>query len=278
MSEIQALAPFDFHLHTGLSADGKGTVLEFCEQAARLGMKAVGFCEHLDLDPRDLSAAPHDYEQYRREITEARSRFGDRLAIRMGAEAGFVPRILPDIRDYLSEHQYDYVIGSVHAIADGTAGISEEYESLETFARREFNAVYEEYFETVCEMVVSGLFDVVGHLDLIQRFGVNHQDGPLQWGNYYGALRRILEGAIKREMALEINTSGLRQAPRAAYPDRYVLSLYRELGGRAIMVGSDAHAPDQLGAGIPAALHLAQDLRLTRLVCFKDRIPESISY
>jgi histidinol-phosphatase (PHP family) len=248
-------------------------VEEFCEAALTCHMKAIGFCEHVDLDPRDPSFGWHDYDAYRAAVEEARARYGDRLMVLMGAEVGFIPRVVEAIRSHLETHVYDFVVGSVHAINDGMAGISEEMEALETFARAETLAVYREYFELVREMVVTGLFDVIGHLDLVQRFGVRQLVAPLEWGPFYGVLRRIFEGAVKRQMALEINTSGLRQAPQDTYPPRALLKLYSEVGGELVMIGSDAHHVTQLGAGVPAAVKLARELQLTP-VGFRERLPE----
>ncbi len=278
MNDVSAIVPFDFHVHTSFSHDGGGTVDEYCERATAQHLKAVGFCEHVDLDSRDFVSGRHDYEAYRAAVMEARERWGGRLVILMGAEVGYVPRVHDEIRAFLGGHPYDFVIGSVHAINDGASGVSEEYEALETFARMEITEAYGEYFETVRQMVVSGLFDAVGHLDLINRFGVNYLPEKLEWGRFYGALRRIFEGVIKREMAVEINTSGLRQAPQATYPPRELLQLYREVGGEKVMIGSDAHAIKDLGAGVPAALKLARDLGLNPFVCFKDRKEEEIKW
>jgi histidinol-phosphatase (PHP family) len=276
MNDVRAIAPFDFHLHTENSHDGRGTVEDYCRVAVEQGMKAVGFCEHVDLDPDDVVFGQHDYGKYRSEVEEARAKYGDRLMIRMGAEIGYVPRIEKEISDYLNQFQYDYVVGAVHTIDDGFSGISEEYDALETFARHEFVEVYEQYFDIVRQMMVSGLFDVVGHLDLVNRYGVHYLQEELEWGIYYGQLRRIFEGLIKRQMALEINTSGLRQPPQATYPPRVALDLYREVGGRSVIIGSDAHSPDLLGSGVPAALSLARSLRLNPYLSFKDRLLETV--
>ena len=278
MSDVLTIAPVDFHVHTGMSHDGSGTVMEYCELAVDNGMKAVGFCEHVDLDPQDFVSGQHDYEEYRRSVEEARARLGHSIQIMMGAEVGFVPRISEDILQYLKEHQYDYVVGAVHTVFDGESGISDEYDALEAFARHDLWALYENYFDTVAEMVTSGLFDVVGHLDLVQRFGCQKLEEDVQWGRFYGVLRRIFEGAVKRQMPVEINTSGLRQHPQSTYPCKEILKIYKELSGEAVMLGSDAHKPTDLGAGIPAAVRLARELGLDPSFSLKDRLPVRIEW
>ncbi len=277
MSEVFSIVPFDLHVHSGQSHDGTGSVMEYCERAIQFDMKAIGLCEHVDLDPRDPVSGLHDYASYVSEVEEARERLADRLIICMGAEVGYVPGVEGEIAAHLDSHSYDYVVGSVHSIFEGEFGVSEEYEALETFAKYEFREVYEAYFHTVQRMVVSGLFDVVGHLDLVQRFGVNYQTKEMEWGVFYGHLRRILEGAIKREMALEINTSGLRQAPHSPFPDPHILALYAELTGKSITIGSDAHQPADLGAGVPSAIKLARRFGLIPQI-FKGRLPGPVNY
>ena len=270
--------PFDFHVHTKMSADGKGDIDEFCEEAIEIGMRLIGFSEHLDLDPHELTFDYLEYEAYKENILKAREKYADKIEILMGVEVGFVPRIKNEIKDYLEKHPFDYVIGSIHSLFDGSAGISDEYSALETFARYEPEEVYEEFFAMTDEMVVSGLFDVVGHLDLVQRYGVKYFIDGVEWGNYYGTLLQILEGVLKRQMVLEINTSGLRQAPENVYPNPYILSIYTEIGGRNVIIGSDAHNLSDLGAGVAEGINIAYDNGLYTDIKFKDRVPIGCDY
>jgi histidinol-phosphatase (PHP family) len=76
---------------------------------------------------------------------------------------------------------------------------------------------------------------------------------------------------IKRQMALEINTSGFRQSPGRTYPDQELVRLYRELGGKMISIGSDAHRADDLGSGCWQALSMAQKIGFDRVVSFERR-------
>jgi len=74
------------------------------------------------------------------------------------------------------------------------------------------------------------------------------------WRPHYGRVRKILEGLIRRGMALEINSSGWRQPAGRPYPDLELVKLYRELGGEIITIGSDAHRCEELAAGVQQAL------------------------
>ncbi len=265
-------------MHTKMSADAKGSIDEFCKLAIEKGMRLVGFSEHLDLDPHEMTFDYLEYEAYKEKIFSAREKYADKIEILMGVEVGFVPRIQNEIKDYLDKRHFDYVIGSIHSIFDGSAGISDEYSAIETFSRYDPEEVYEEFFRVTDEMVVSGLFDVVGHMDIIQRYGVKYFIDGVEWGNYYGALVRILEGVLKRQMVLEINTSGLRQAPQTVYPNPYILSIYTEIGGRNVIIGSDAHNLQDLGAGVKEGIKIAYDSGLYTDIKFKDRAPVGCDY
>jgi histidinol-phosphatase (PHP family) len=49
------------------------------------------------------------------------------------------------------------------------------------------------------------------------------------------------------------------------------LRWYRELGGEILTLGSDAHAPNRLGAHFETALEMAQAAGFTRLARFERR-------
>ncbi len=51
-------------------------------------------------------------------------------------------------------------------------------------------------------------------------------------------------------MALEVNTSGLRQGPGETYPAPPVVERYRALGGRLVTAGSDAHRARSFAYGL----------------------------
>ena len=266
----------DSHVHSSFSFDGQGTLIEFCERAVEIGLQEICFLEHLDLYPPDPYCRYLDPDAYAAAIAEARAKLGDRLKIRMGIEVTYLPALEREIAEYVEGKGYDCVAGGVHLIFGGEGGISEEMEALEVFAKHEAEEVYADYFEHVAAAVRSGLFDVICHLDLVQRYGVQYQK-QFDFGRWYGQLCRILEGMIKREIALEINSSGLRQAPNSPYPPRAILKLYHELGGRLITLGSDAHQPGNLAQGLDQCLELVQSLGRFQLLTFESRLPVTMA-
>jgi histidinol-phosphatase (PHP family) len=76
---------------------------------------------------------------------------------------------------------------------------------------------------------------------------------------YDDALREIFRTAMRNGIGLEVNTSGLRQGLGATIPAFRQIRLYRELGGEIITVGSDAHYPKDVGAGIADGYKLLRE-------------------
>jgi histidinol-phosphatase (PHP family) len=259
----------DLHIHSAISHDASSSIRDYCLKAREIGFKEIGFSEHLDLVKADPHFMRHDYEQYLAEVKAAREEFPG-LAVRMGVEITFLPSIQKDIADWLEPREYDFALAAVHLTEDGACTVSEEEPCREYFSRKPAEECYREFFDLTLASVRSGLFDALAHLDIINRYGLAHFP-DWEWRPHYGAVRRIFEGMIKRNMALEINTSGLRQSPCRTYPEAGLVKLFRELGGRAVTIGSDAHSAEQLGSGVAQAIAMAKELGFNRVVSFERR-------
>lgn len=248
----------DLHVHSTCSADGASDVSAYACRAAALGLGVVGFCEHVDFDPRDRAYDYLDVGRYDREIEMVR---GDGSGVRFcqGVEITYQAGLEDKIRAWLSRRRWDYVVASVHLVdyADGWAMISEPRAVEGYFVDHSQEEAYVPYFEELLRAVRSGLGDVLGHLDLIKRYGAAHY-GPLAPALFEDKIRAVLRAAVGAGVGLEINTSGWRQAPAEPYPGLEILRWYRDLGGEVLTVGSDAHHVDHLGAGVSEALDLAR--------------------
>ena len=87
----------DLHVHSTCSADAESSIEEYTQQAEILGLAEVGFCEHVDLDPRDRGCGYLDLDRYDHEIAAARAathgvrlRQGIEITYQSGLEASLV--------------------------------------------------------------------------------------------------------------------------------------------------------------------------------------------
>ncbi len=255
---------FDYHVHTEFSVDCKVPMADSCRAAIAAGVTEIAFTDHVDHEPADLGFGYYRAEDYFRSVEAVRAEFGDRLSILAAAEVDFNERIADQVERFLAAHRYDFVIGSVHYGAGGSI-IFPEY-----FAERTLDEVFVPYFEQVGLAVETGWFDTIGHLDLPKRYAPRtHRDyDPLA---YRDVLAPIFAAMIRRGVAFEINTSGLRQAPKTSMPGPAIVRWYVEAGGELITTGTDSHAPQTVGAGIPKTLDMLELCGIQAVAAFSER-------
>lgn len=249
----------DYHVHSDCSGDCQAPMLEVCRAAIERGIEIIAFTDHIDYEPMDVCFGTFDHELYRSRIAEAREVFEGALDIRCGVEIDFVTKHRSKIEDFLDGKEFDFILGSAHYV-DGI--ILEDHDLY--FPGKTAHDAYMPYFENVLATVETGWFDALAHLDLCKRYGVRYY-GPFDWSPHREAIERILRAVISRGMALEINTSGLRQSPHDTYPSRDILELYYSLGGRSVTIGSDAHKVEDVGSGIADANETARRIGLVQV-------------
>ncbi len=83
----------------------------------------------------------------------------------------------------------------------------------------------------------------------MKRYVIDHAP-PAAFADRLDLYEPILRALVDSGTGLEVNTSGLRQAPLETYPAGPVVARYRELGGRRVSAGSDAHRADWFAAGL----------------------------
>ena len=264
-------ALIDLHVHSTCSIDGASTIEEYALRAEGLGLAEIGFCEHVDFDPRDGSYGYFDPERYDREMGAARAAVRN-VGLRQGVEITYQSGLEAALEAWLAGHSWDYVVASVHLVdyADGWAIISVPGAMSAYFAGHTQREAYVPYFAELLQAARSGLGDVLGHVDLVKRYGVR-QYGPLDPASFEEEIREVLRAAARRGMGLEINSSGLRQSPGEPYPALAVLRWFRELGGEVLTVGSDAHHADDLGAGVARAQEMAREAGFRAMATFAGR-------
>ncbi len=246
--------PLDAHLHTDLSPDADVPIDVYCAAAIERGIPELAITDHLDFDPHAPSFAFADFATRERTVRQAAERWADRgLAVRFGVEITYESRREAEIREHLAGHPYDFVIGSVHVMR-GSPYTSARVAAW--VAGRSFAEIVAPYFEEVLAAVRSGLFDTLGHLDYVKRYLAERV--PLAaFAAAPEVHEPVLRALVETGTGLEVNASGLRQAPRETYPAAWVVARFRELGGEVVTAGSDAHRAHSFAFGLARAYGIA---------------------
>lgn len=264
---------YDQHLHSRHSFDSQADPAANVESAIAHGLAGLTFTEHFDTHPDDWAGCVYDDAAYTATIDGLRERLGDRIFIGKGIEVCFQPDRMDFILDFLSRHEFDLVILSVHYFGDRAVYKAENWRDhgAEQGTRL--------YLETVldavrcCERLRQGgarVFDVLGHLDFVKRY-TQRFFGTSDLSSSQGLLDDILSTCIAADLTPEINTSSWRQDLDEPMPGASTIARYAQLGGTAVSLGSDAHRPQDIGAGLDRGVDMLRDAGIGNVAVFKDR-------
>ncbi|HWW02230.1 MAG TPA: histidinol-phosphatase HisJ family protein [Candidatus Acidoferrum sp.] len=261
--------PPDYHMHTPLCRHATGEPVDLAAQALKLGLSEIGFSDHNPM-PRDdfddwrMRAA--DLDLYVEKVQQARHEY-PQLAIKLALEVDYIPGYEGWVRDLAARHPWDYLIGSVHYVSPSWAIDSPH--QLSEWKNHEPLEVWTAYFERLTMAAESGLFDILGHADLCKKFCFVPREDCAH------LFRRFLEAARRHDVAMELNTAGLRKDCKEIYPSPQIVRMAAQTGV-AITFGSDAHAPAEVGLNWAEALDLARSAGYTQSCRFTKRRREMV--
>ena len=257
----------DLHIHTKFSKDSKEEPEKYLPVAIERGIEYLGFSEHIDLDPLDKDFGYYNYGEALASYKELNRKYGNALNFLFATELTYQSTLEESIKQTLEGRPYDYVIGSVHRLEGFT--ISGPH-GLRYFEVKDEQSSYNIYFEEVLKMVQMGFFEILGHLDVIKRYGIKYY-GPFVAERYKDIIMEILREVVKRGQVIEINSSGFRQGVNEQYPSNDILEMYREAGGEELVIGSDAHNVRDFGAYLEEAVENALSVYDFEVVAFKKK-------
>ena len=113
-------------------------------------------------------------------------------------------------------------------------------------------------------MIRERFCDVVGHLDLPKKMGSMPDGGMLRY------VEPLIPDLLANDVAVEINTSGLDNPAQAFMPGWDVIEVLASRGV-SLTLGSDAHAPHQVGRHFDQALAGLRKAGVKELVRFERR-------
>jgi histidinol-phosphatase (PHP family) len=253
----------DYHMHLRNEREEIEHTVEaverFCEAAAGRGIDEIGFSEHVYYfrQTRSLWTVPYqtqrcvyDLDAYCEAIAEAKRRG---LPVKLGLEVDYVQGREEETRTLLAPYPWDYLIGSVHFIdghgIDGPPPLVDAVGPEETWRR---------YEATLSAAAASGLFDTLGHPDVVKMFGPT-----LEWA--WSDLIQALDG-----VCIEVSSAGLHKRHGRLYPEPELLQAAHE-AGVPITLASDAHAPQNVGRDLDRAIEHARAAGYGTVTVFEGR-------
>jgi histidinol-phosphatase (PHP family) len=249
----------DYHIHTTYSDGREGP--EACVIAAvKRGLKEIGFSDHITLvderqkwcmDPDLLPEYVSHILRLKKEHTE--------IEIRLGIELDYFPNKENKSLKIINGFPFDFIIGSVHYIGDESVDLGPEF-----YKGKDIYLVYENYFNLVCEAASTGLYDIIGHPDLVRIHRFRPDDDITH-------LYSMMASAFEiHDVAYELNTNGRNKPLNDFYPDKKYLPLFAE-HGVPVCVNSDAHTPERIGQFFDDAYDLLRRAGYVTMATFINR-------
>jgi histidinol-phosphatase (PHP family) len=224
----------DIHLHSTHSCDAKSTIDEMCQTAVERGLQVICFTEHIDWNPHDNGLNYYRYDVHTRDICIAQEKFAGQLQVLQGIEFS-EPHVYPKEFEQLIKKGFDFVLGSVHYLGDSWVGGKEMLENWPV------ERAYELYYREVLKAVLFGGFDSLAHIDFPKRYlGAKVEPVSL--------IEEILRELVRKQIALEINSSAIRRGYPELHPSDTICELYVKNGGSRVTPGSDSHRREQVGS------------------------------
>ena len=275
----------DYHLHTSTSIDGHATVEEYCARAHKLGLDEIAITNHMNLRTPDYYLTPETMAEVEQEIGQCRLKYPT-LKIRLGIEVDYFDDLKERIAGALPAYRtataadLDFVMGSVHVLRGVRFASTEHAHKL--LAGADPVPIYREYFRLMTRAVRAGLFDVMAHPDLIKRFSGQHAPF-VPYDVYRREAALLIEALVACDVGIEINVKGLEHPVGEIYPSAELLSEYVGAARAAekdpiVILGTDAHRPEKLGANLEAGVELLRHVGLEEVAVFDQgrRIPYSL--
>ena len=282
MKDIKGL--IDCHTHTRFSVDSEADEIKMTERAIELGLKAHAVTDHCEVNrwfPKehygDTKIYPYfdfgsDYKRSVARITELKERYRGRIELICGVELGQAQQHTDIAEEVVCDGRVDFIIGSLHQLPD-----MEDFAFIDFAAlgESEIYSLLEMYFTEIYKLCKWGGFDVLGHLT----YPVRYINGKYRCGvdisRYDDIIAESFRELVAKDKGIEINTSGLRQEElRETFPTLKYVRLFRDLGGKLISLGSDAHEVEQIGTGIAQGAQVAREAGFDRVAYFIKHKPQ----
>jgi len=240
-----------------------------------LGLKQLGVSDHMPLlhvDPLtyypEMAMPMEELPRYVEEAFQLKAKYAGQIDLRVGLEGDYIEGYEDRIAAIIERYPWDYVIGSVHFL--GEWDIS-DFRQVEEWKRRDVNDVHRQYYDAGQMGAKTKLYDFLGHVDMIKRFGIQPTEDM-------SALEQQTLDVIKAsDVAIELNASGLRHAAGHMYPCLHMLQYAHDIG-IPITVGSDAHQPVRLAENLNLAMQMLKQVGYTEIATFSSRKRTLVSF
>jgi histidinol-phosphatase (PHP family) len=263
-----------------IGSDGHDQPEEVVQEAIKAGISYMCFTDHYFYPKGDYFKGHRESffsADYIKEVKRLQEFYKEQIDISFGTEMDWLPTHIDWTKNEIKKHNFDYVMGSLHSLQikgnycflfygenwkQGWLDDAKKAESPQKFV--------EQYYTQLRKMIKSGLFDSVGHLDLIKYYNKGNFFFSESSDWYKKTVLKTLDAINKSNIVLELNSHGIIKPTGEQYPSPWILEEARKRN-IPITIGTDSHRLEQIGLDLDKAYELARQAGYSEIVRFKAR-------
>ncbi len=260
----------DMHTHSEHSHDSACAISDMAAMQKKRGTAVFAVTDHCDIEyfeaqnlEKLIGDSVKDSEQTAKGTSD--------IEILRGVEIGEGIWNEEVTKKIISLTSYDVVIGSVHAVR--YEGYTVPYSKIDfkQMGKEKAQDYFDKYFDDVLEMIEKTDFDILAHLTCPLRYINGNFGFGISLSSYKEKIIKILNEIIKKNIALEVNTSCIGSGYNEFMPEEWIIAAYRDMGGTLITLGSDAHTAEYASFGFEKAVAMLKRNGFNTLCYFKNR-------
>lgn len=254
---------FDQHVHSYYSFDCEERIEKFLDAAEKYNLAYFILTDHYDFNFLD-KGKDNDFSiiDRRKELDILQKQY-PHIQILDGIEIGYKKSEEERILSTIHSHHFDLINLSVHDLN------SIDYFFPEYFTNSNIKDILNDYYAAQLEMVERfDDFDVLCHIDYAFKTAYKC-DNSITIKDYEEYLIKIMQTLIKKDKSFELNIKVQDCLP--IEHTKYLLSLYKKIGGKNLTLSSDAHTVDKYYANFDKYIQLIKEAGFTYLIYYINR-------
>ncbi len=270
----------DYHVHTEFSDDSVCPMEQQIEKGIEIGLSQICFTDHVDYGIKKdwiegniqyrggEPLANVDYPKYFEKLEKMKEVYRDQIIVKNGLEFGVQTHTIPQYEALYQKYHdvMDFALLSIHQVEDQEFW-NQAFQQGRT--QQEYN---ERYYKEMYDVVKAYKgYSCLAHMDLLTRYD---QAGIYPFDKVKDMIAEILKVVIRDGKGIEMNTSSWHYQLTDTTPSREILSLYKDLGGTILTMGSDAHITQYLGDHMVEGQQILQELGFKGFTTFTKWNPE----
>ncbi len=267
---------FNSHIHTNTSPDCSSPIEDMCLAAFGAGFSGIAITDHCSGSHYISYNSYGILRDSHKNALRLAKEYEGKLEVLAGVEFEEMIWSPEYINRLIASSHFDVILASVHKVQNVADTRYFSRIDFSTYTKDELSAYVGCYFKDVLATVKSCDFDVFAHLTIILRYICGKYKIEFNLSEFTSIIDEILKILIKRDKALEVNTSEFSNI--GLMPDVEILTRYRAFGGEKVTIGTDAHLPKNISKGFESGIAALRQAGFDGYYYYKNRQPQKVTF